>query len=269
MALLKSKAAIKEGRPHMKLNLKSTIAAPADNKSCQKALNGIIGNTRRGIVVDKTLDPDSNNPVANKPVSTALAALAGSSIPVVEGTEAELTDEERNTGITSKYTIPAAQTSPFILHSDDIGYILVDIFAYDESVAYCGITAIDRSNWALISGSDTTVYISDYQPVSLYPIQIDHFPDDETTSVDINFPLIDRIGSAGCLVGDIDVSKVFIKNGNDLWGSFQTPIIYDIDGKYKCWYIEGKEGDDTGKFATVKCKIINIGGPTPTITFED
>lgn len=59
----------------MKLNLKSTIAAPTGNKSCQKALNGIIGNTRRGIVVDKTLDPDSNNPVANKPVSTALAAL--------------------------------------------------------------------------------------------------------------------------------------------------------------------------------------------------
>lgn len=61
----------------MKLNLKSTIAAPAGNKSCQKALNGIIGNTKRGIVIDKTLDPDSNNPVANKPVSTALAALAG------------------------------------------------------------------------------------------------------------------------------------------------------------------------------------------------
>lgn len=73
MVLLKSKVAIKEGRPHMKLNLKSTIATPAG----QKALNGIIGNTRRGIIVDKTLDPDSNNPVANKPVSTALAALAG------------------------------------------------------------------------------------------------------------------------------------------------------------------------------------------------
>lgn len=77
MVLLKSKAAIKEVRPHMKLNLKSTIAAPAGNKSGQRALNGIIGNTKRGIVVDKTLDPDSNNPVANKPVSTALAALAG------------------------------------------------------------------------------------------------------------------------------------------------------------------------------------------------
>ena len=71
MALLKSKAAIKEGRPHMKLNLKSTIAAPAD-----QTLNGIIGNTRHGIQVDQALDPDSNNPVANKPVSTALAALA-------------------------------------------------------------------------------------------------------------------------------------------------------------------------------------------------
>ena len=55
----------------MKLNLKSTIAAPAD-----QTLNGIIGNTRRGIQVDQALDPDSNNPVANKPVSTALAALA-------------------------------------------------------------------------------------------------------------------------------------------------------------------------------------------------
>ena len=74
-----------------------------------------------------------------KPLSTI--------IPVVEGTEAELTDEERNTGITGKYTIPAAQTSPFILHLNDNGYILVDIFAYgDESVAYCGITAIDRNN---------------------------------------------------------------------------------------------------------------------------
>lgn len=72
MVLLKSKVAIKEGRPHMKLNLKSTIAAPAD-----QTLNGIIGNTRRGIQVDQALDPDSNNPVANKPVSTALAALAG------------------------------------------------------------------------------------------------------------------------------------------------------------------------------------------------
>ena len=62
----------------MKVNSKTTNAA---NLVChqggQRTVNGIVGNTRRGIRVDQTLDPDSNNPVANKPVSTALAALAG------------------------------------------------------------------------------------------------------------------------------------------------------------------------------------------------
>lgn len=67
----------------MKVNLKTTNEAEnaAETPTChqmgQRTVNGIIGNTRRGIVIDKTLDPDSNNPVANKPVSTALAALAG------------------------------------------------------------------------------------------------------------------------------------------------------------------------------------------------
>ena len=178
----------------MKVNLKTTNKAEnaAATLIChqggQRTVNGIIGNTRRGIQVDQTLDPDSNNPVANKPVSTALAALAGkidtalqkptgltktklvgvgasgqenieigdnltlangklsaaggSSIPVVEGTEVEPTAEEKKAGITSKYTIPAAQTSPFILHSNSGGYILVEIVA---EPSYGGITAIDRN----------------------------------------------------------------------------------------------------------------------------
>lgn len=67
----------------MKVNLKTpneaenAAATPICHQRGQMTVNGIIGNTRRGIVVDKTLDPDSNNPVANKPVSTALATLAG------------------------------------------------------------------------------------------------------------------------------------------------------------------------------------------------
>lgn len=119
----------------MKLNLKSTIAAPAD-----QTLNGIIGNTRHGIQVDQALDPDSNNPVANKPVSTALAALAdqlggkqdkltagnnitiegttisaaGGGIPVIEGTESTTTTD----GAYATYTIPEAQTSCFIFKCD-------------------------------------------------------------------------------------------------------------------------------------------------------
>ena len=62
----------------MKVNSKTNNAA---NLIChqggQRTVNGIIGNTRRGIQVDQTLDSDSNNPIANKPVSTALATLAG------------------------------------------------------------------------------------------------------------------------------------------------------------------------------------------------
>ena len=67
----------------MKVNLKTTNEAENSEATSichqrgQRTVNGIIGNTRRGIRVDQTLDPDSNNPVANKPVSAALAALVG------------------------------------------------------------------------------------------------------------------------------------------------------------------------------------------------
>ena len=71
-----------------------------------------------------------------------LAAVGGSSIPVVEGTEVEPTAEEGKAGITSKYIIPAAQTSPFILHSNAAGYILVEIVS---EPSYGGITAINRN----------------------------------------------------------------------------------------------------------------------------
>ena len=66
----------------MKVNLKTTneaenaAATLVCHQKSPRTVNGIVGNTRRGIVIDKTLDPDSNNPVANKPVSTALEALA-------------------------------------------------------------------------------------------------------------------------------------------------------------------------------------------------
>lgn len=193
----------------------------------------------------------------------------GRGIPVVEGTKAELSTEEQAAGYDSKYNIPAAQTSPFILHSNDAGYILVDIFA-KPSVAYCGITSINRNNWSLISGSDTTVYISTYHPSSFYSTDFfGYFPHDETTSVDITFPWVDRLSSPACVVSDADGSRFFVRNDSSAWGRFQTPIIYCNDKKYRCWYIEVKTSDTTHKLATIKCKIVDIGGPTPTITFED
>ena len=182
MVLLKSKAAIKEGRPHMKLNLKSTIAAPAD-----QTLNGIIGNTRRGIQVDQTLDPDSYNPVSNKSVSTALAALAGQlsgkqdkltagnnitiegttisaaggGIPVIEGTESTTTTE----GAYATYTIPAAQTSCFIFKCD-LGRAFIsynDVFGtyngYLDAEGDVTDGSLKLNDLIVLSGSGTTIDI--------------------------------------------------------------------------------------------------------------
>lgn len=42
----------------------------------QMTINGVIGNTRHGIRVDDNLNPVSTNPISNKAVTAALAALA-------------------------------------------------------------------------------------------------------------------------------------------------------------------------------------------------
>lgn len=42
----------------------------------QMTISGIIGNTRHGIQVDDNLNPVSTNPISNKAVTAALAALA-------------------------------------------------------------------------------------------------------------------------------------------------------------------------------------------------
>ena len=57
-----------------------------------------------------------------------LAAAGGSNIPVVEGTEAELTEEEQSMGAIGKYTIPEAQNSNFILKIADNAYIYINYY---------------------------------------------------------------------------------------------------------------------------------------------
>lgn len=178
----------------------------------------------------------------------------GSGIPVVEGTLVE----EESTENTSYYTIPEAQTSPFIFHSSDICYVFMSIL----NDVYVGILPSPSGEWYLIYGNETTIIVNLYTPASLYSININgSFPRNETSSVDVTFPVVDRIGNSMCLVSDVDVSMVFLKSGRSMWGSFQTPIIYDNDGKYRCWYIEPKEGD----LVTIKCKVINIGNADTNI----
>lgn len=189
----------------------------------------------------------------------------GGGIPVVEGT----LNEEESTDDIKYYNISEAQTSSFIFHSD-IGYVFIDVLG--ES--YSGVVSGNSYIWALFNGSETTIAFSLYIPASLYKIDFSgNFPTDETSSVDITFPLNDRTANSMCLVSDIDVSRVFLKDGNSIFGSFQTPIIHCNDGKYRYWFIDQKEGDTTNTLATIKCKVVNLdsGGSTGgvSVTFED
>lgn len=214
----------------------------------------------------KELDPDYKPDKFND-MSEALDVIlnnsggSGSGIPVVEGTLVE----EESTENTKYYTIPEAQTSPFIFHSSDIGYWFVDVDI--QADLYASVSPTPSGQWRLIYGNDTSIIVNAYTPVSLYYITINgSIPYDETSSVDVTFPLIERMGGSMCLVSDVDVSMVFVRSQRNIWGSFQTPITYCSDGKYRCWYMEPKEGtaiDDPT--ATIKCKILNLDGGNTNI----
>ena len=190
--------------------------------------------------------------------------VGGGGIPVVEGT----LNEEESTDNIKYYTIPEPQTSPFIFHSEELGYIFIDVLG--ES--YSAIVSANSYTWALFNGSETTLSFSLYSPSSFYNINFSgNFPRDETSSVDVTFPLTDRYTNPICIVTDIDVSRVFLKDGNSIFGSFQTPIIYCNDGKYRYWSMDAKEGDTTNTLVTIKCKVVNLDGGSGSIsvTFED
>lgn len=179
---------------------------------------------------------------------------------VVEGT----LNEQESTGNTKYYTISETQTSPFIFHASDIGYFFVDVNVLKN--LYTGISPTPDGQWSLIYGNETSIIVSSYIPASLYPINVKgYFPRNETSSVDVTFPMMDRISNSMCLVTDMDASMVFLKSSRDMWGSFQTPIIYDNDGKYRCWYMEQKKGAADGNLVTIKCKVVNLDGGNTNI----
>ena len=209
-------------------------------------------------VVANAAHPANGGDLTNIQVGSKVYSIpsGGGGIPVVEGT---LVAEE-STESTKNYTIPEAQTSPFIFHSSDIGYFFVDVDT--QSDLYASVSPTPEGQWNLIYGNDTSITVNLYTPVSLYRITINgSIPTDETSSVDVTFPLMERISGSMCLVSDIDVSMVFVRSERNIWGSFQTPITYCHDGKYRCWYMEPKEGtaiDDPT--CTIKCKVLNLDG---------
>lgn len=82
----------------------------------------------------------------------------GGGIPVVEGTEAELDEEEKSFAI-GKYTIPEAQNSNFILKTPDNSYIYINYYG----TIYTAIVSIpDIGINICLYGAQTFIYILNY-----------------------------------------------------------------------------------------------------------
>ena len=183
-------------------------------------------------------------------------------VPVVEGTLNEPASSED----TKYYHIPETQTSAFIFHSSDIGYMFVNVMEPNNVInnSYMGMSPMPYGQWSLLYGNGPLVCVNTYTPATLHPINVDgSFPRDETSSVDVTFPAADKAYYSICLVTDKDVSMVFLKDGRNTGGSFQTPITYCNDGKYRYWYMDPKKGDNT--LATIKCKVLNLDGGNTNI----
>lgn len=182
--------------------------ATLKNQAGDNIYPNIVGDNRNAAIKDSTT---IKHTLVDNKISLDLdeaikekinAAAGGSSIPVVEGTEAELSTEEQAVGVLVKYTIPTAQTSPFILHTSDEVAIFVDVI--DNT--YSNIVVFDNDLY-IVFGSDTVIYIQPYTSTSIYSTDIDgYLPTDETANVDVPFPAMDRITNSICVVSDRDNS---------------------------------------------------------------
>lgn len=79
----------------------------------------------------------------------------GDSIPVVEGTVAEPTQEDIDNGIVIKFTIPTAQEKNFILHSP-MGYVYIN----KMGTSYLGIVGAEGGAVNIFYGDDKTISVS-------------------------------------------------------------------------------------------------------------
>ena len=81
----------------------------------------------------------------------------GGSIPVVEGTTVELTEEEQGWGATSKWSIPTVQSNNFIFHTDDDDWYFM---SYSQGMYVCDFIVPDELNFVLF-GFGTFIYSMD------------------------------------------------------------------------------------------------------------
>ena len=88
--------------------------------------------------------------------ATKTLKAGGSSIPVVEGTIAELTEEEQSGGAVAKWSIPTAQSNNFIFHIDDEdGWFFMSCLSGNYS---CNVIVPGLYNYILY-GTQTFIYL--------------------------------------------------------------------------------------------------------------
>lgn len=291
----------------MKVNLKTTneenaAATSTCHQRGQRTVNGVIGNTRRGIVIDKTLDPDSNNPVANKPVSTALVALAGKidaalqkptgltktklvgvgasgqenieigdNLTLTNGKLAasggnipivEGTIDETSSETAIIINIPQAQTEPFILHIEEMQSYILMSVIMG---AYLGYLYEGRNEKVayIFQGSGTTIDVSITNPI--VPIV------NATNTDDYDRYTIPNNQESAFILQIVDSSgkhDIFMSASND--GTLYYYYgIEDITSN-SITYLYGSNGIIHGSNSIIQRHRIEIPvGSDVTVTFED
>ena len=86
-----------------------------------------------------------------------LKASGGSSIPIVEGTTVEPTEEEQSLGVTAKWSIPTTQSNNFIFHTDDDDWYFMSC---SQGIYVCDFI-IPGAFDIILYGAGTFIYLMD------------------------------------------------------------------------------------------------------------
>ena len=89
------------------------------------------------------------------PITVTEEATINPPIPIVEGTTAELTEEEQSMGATAKWSIPTAQSNSFIFHTDNGGWYFMSCL---QEMYVCDFIVPGELSLILF-GTGTSIYL--------------------------------------------------------------------------------------------------------------
>lgn len=139
----------------------------------------------------------------DKAVDELLKNAGGGGIPVVEGTPAELTEEEQNDGVIAKWTIPTAQSNNFVFYdAEDEGWYFMSC---SGGIYSCNFNVPGSFNYTFY-GVQTFIYLLDNAaPTNIPYYVIDNFNDGDHNDSSFVMPTEDVVlftdGSDTSLIG--------------------------------------------------------------------